>query len=234
MRLPPIDPPHHDTGLVPHLQRPTRETIPHTTHDKAALYLLIAPHISALADELWALSLKSSGLAAEPPVIALAAKLLREGRRLLRDEPGAGLIGLDFAPPILLHALALGMRQLARAVAAFRERYYGHSPLTGGDAWAVCDAFGNPDARWLGPRTLTSLDGDIGELNLMTSEIIRTHLLRLADHSRTELPPHLRPQPAATRPAPEPSGKRPAPLPHIRRTRTRHRNRTRRTDRQAN
>lgn len=230
MPRPPIDPPHHATGPVPHLQRPSRETIPHTTHDKAALYLLIAPHISALADDLWTLSLKSSGLAAEPPVIALAAKLLHEGRRLLRDEPGAALIGLDFAPPMLLHALALGMRQLSRAVAAFRERYYGHSPLTGGDAWAVCDAFGNPDARWLGPRPLTSLSGELDQLNLMTAGVIRTHLLRLADHTETKLPRHLRP--AAAPPAPEPPGKPPLPLPHIRRARTRHRNRARRTDHQ--
>jgi hypothetical protein len=43
------------------------------------------------------------------------------------------------------------MRQLSRAVAAFRERYYGHNPLTGGDAWAVCDTLGNPDARRLDP-----------------------------------------------------------------------------------
>lgn len=47
--LPPIDPPHHDTRPVPHLQRPAREHIPHITHEKAALYLVIAPHISALA-----------------------------------------------------------------------------------------------------------------------------------------------------------------------------------------
>lgn len=210
MHLPPIDPPHHDTGPVPHLQPPARESIPHTTHDKAALYLVIAPHISSLADELWALTLKSPSLAAEPPVIALAAKLLREAQRLLRGEPGAGHIGLSFAPPMLLHTLALGMRQLARAVAGFRERYYGHNPLTGGDAWAVCDAFGNPDARWLGPRALTSLDGTLSELNLMTSEILRTHLLNLAEHSETPLPPTLQrrepqgdPEQAAPK-APEP------------------------------
>jgi hypothetical protein len=210
MRLPPIDPPHHDTGPVPHLRRPARETIPHTTHDKAALYLVIAPHISALADELWALTMKSSGLAADPQVIAFAARLLREAQRLLRGEPGAGHIGLVFAPPMLLHALALGMRQLARAVAGFRTRYYGHNPLTGGDAWAVCDAFGNPDPRWLGPRATTSLDGEISDLNLMTAEIIRTHLLRLAGHSKTPLPPNLQrpnpeddPEAAAAKP-PEP------------------------------
>lgn len=231
MPRPPIDPPHHDTGPVPHLQRPARDSIPHTTHERAALYLLIAPHIEALADDLWTLSLKSSGLAAEPPVIALAAKLLHEGRRLLRDEPGAALIGLDFAPPMLLHALALGMRQLSRAVAAFRERYYGHNPLTGGDAWAVCDAYGNPDSRWLGPRPLTNLSGEIDQLNLMTASVIRTRLLRIADHSDTKLPRHLRAPPAP--PAPEPPGKPPTPLPHVRRIATRHRSRRRRSDRHA-
>lgn len=214
MRLPPVDPPHHDTGPVPHLQRPAREHIPHTTHDKAALYLVIAPHISALADELWALTMKSSGLAADPQVIALAARLQREAQRLLRGEPGAGHIGLVFAPPMLLHALALGMRQLARAVAGFRARYYGHNPLTGGDAWAVCDAFGNPDARWLGPRAITSIDGEISELNLMTAEIIRTHLLRLADHSKTPLPPTLqraKPQDDLEESAPKPTEPPPTP-----------------------
>lgn len=205
---PPLDPPYDDTGPVPHLQRPARENIPHTTHAKAALYLVIAPHITQLADDLWALTLKTRGLAAEPQVVAQAAVLLRDAQRLMRGEPGAYLVGLSFEPPMLLHALALGMRQLDRAVAAFRDRYYGYNPLADGPAWAVCDAYGNPDRRWLGPRTEPDLATEINELNVITAEIIRTKLLDLAQRSETPLPPNLQrrvEEPAPEAPATEPT-----------------------------
>ncbi|MDC9825604.1 hypothetical protein PRN20_17865 [Devosia sp. ZB163] len=191
MPRPPIDPPAHATGPVPHLQRPARQTIPHTTHGKVELYLVIAPQLEALADGLMQLNLKTAGLAAEPQVVAQAAGLLRDARRLLRGEPGAHLADLDFTPPMRVQALALGVRQLSHAVAGFRDRYYGYNPLTDGPDWAVADAFGNPDPRWLGrPATVgRTLD----ELNLMTAEVLRSQLRRLADHQEVTLPPGLRP-----------------------------------------
>lgn len=189
MPLPSIASATADIGLVPQPPRPERAAIPHTTHKKVELYLVLAPQLEALADELMALNLKTTGLAAEPQVVQQAAGLLRDARRLLRGEPGAHLADLDFVPPLRVQTLALGLRQLSRAVAGFRRRYYGYNPLTRGPAWAVADPFGNPDPRWLGrPATV---DRAIDELNLMTAEVLRTHLHNLAERGGTPLPADL-------------------------------------------
>jgi hypothetical protein len=203
MRRPPIEPPFHDTGPVPQPGKPpARETIPHTTHEKAALYLVLAPPLEALAEEMMALNRKTTRLAAEPQVVAQAAALLRDCRRLLRGEPGAHLAALDFAPPVRVQALALGLRQLVVAVSGFRDRYYGYNPLTDGPAWAVADPFGNPDARWLGRPA--SLGRSIDELNLITAEVLRSNLLDLAERQNVNLPLDLKraeDQPAPPEPA---------------------------------
>lgn len=219
MPLPSLASATTDIGLVPQPPRPVREFIPHTTHAKAELYLVIAPQLESLADELMALNLKTTGLAAEPQVVHQAAGLLRDARRLLRGEPGAHLADLDFAPPLRVQTLALGLRQLSRAVAGFRQRYYGYNPLTRGPAWAVADPFGNPDPRWLGRPA--GVERTIDELNLMTAEVLRTHLHNLAERGGTPLPPDLErpkepespsddddPEPAAVPPATSRNGNR--------------------------
>ncbi|WP_423067229.1 hypothetical protein [Devosia sp. CN2-171] len=218
MPRPPIDPPAENTGPVPQpARRPTRDFIPHTTHAKAELYLVIAPQLEALADELMQLNLKTTGLAAEPQVVRQAAGLLRDARRLLRGEPGAHLADLEFIPPMRVQALALGLRQLSRGVAGFRDRYYGYNPLTDGPAWAVADPWGNPDPRWLGRPA--SVDRTVDELNLMTAEVLRTHLLGLAERTQTPLPANLKrreepeepeePEPARVEPTPAPASRFP-------------------------
>ncbi len=203
MPVPPIDPPRRDTG--PGRQHPAPPALPHTTREKAALHDVIAPHVAGLADELWTLASKTPGRAAEPPVapeiVAQTAALLADARRLLRGEPEAHLAALRFAPPIGLHALALGMRQLARAVAAFRARYYGHDPVSGLAGWAVAAADGRPAPRWIGPPVPASLDAEIGELNQLTASLLRQQFLQLAEHTRTPLPPSLRPPDPAEPPA---------------------------------
>jgi len=206
MPLPPIDPPHRDAGPARRRRRPAPEAMPRTTREKAALYLVIAPHVAGLADELWTLASRAPGRAAAPPlaapeIVAQAAALLADARRLVRCEPDAHLAALRFAPPMPLHALALGMRQLARAVDGFRARYHGHDPLSRQTGWAVAAADGRPGPRWIGPPVPAGLDGEIGELNQLTASLLRHQFLELAAHTRTPLPPTLLPPAPAEPPA---------------------------------
>ena len=144
-----------------------RDFIPQTTHEKATLYLAIASNITALAEALYARHMQTMGRMAEPDDLAQATALLADAQRLLRGERGATLVGLEFGAKMRLQGLAFGMREVAQAVAAFRERYYGYHPLAGAACWAVADPFGNPDPRWVSPRVPSELGTEI--VNLPTA-----------------------------------------------------------------
>ena len=173
MTRPDLEPGLDGIGPVPNFQRPdgappagpVRDFIPQTTHEKAALYLAIAPKITVLAEALYALHMQTWGRMAAPDQLAEAAELLGDAQRLLRGERGATLVGLEFATPMRLQGLAFGMREVAYAVAAFRERYYGFHPLAGAACWAVADPFGNPDPRWVRPGVPSELGIEISEVD---------------------------------------------------------------------
>ena len=175
------------------------DTPPPTTVQQAALCILLRPRIEQLADDVWALALKSPSLAADPALVGLAAALLADLRRMLRDEPGLHLLPQGFAPGIALHALALGLRAMQRALAIYLAR---RRPFAGDEA---------PPA-------------DFATLSAMLHELTRDALQRIAENVGAVLPPELgRPQPdedaeddAAPEPAPRPPSRRSAARRHAR------------------
>ncbi len=184
LRMPPAGPPR--AGLAAHVG-------------------LLAPRIEAMADDVWELARKSPGLAADPALVADAARLLRRVHRLLQGEPGRQLLPARLAPGLRLHALGIGLRQMQLAVAQCLARRA---------------------AIAVPPR---SLDDEIGDINRMTAIYLRDLMTGLIDRRQIELPPDLRiPAP------PPPPGAPPAPKPHIRRTRVRRRNAGRRAARGDN
>jgi hypothetical protein len=179
--------PHHPLpSLLDDLDTP-----PPTTEQQAALCILLRPRIEQLADDVWALAQKSPALAADPALVALAAAQLADLRRILRGEPGVHLLPPPFAPGISLHALALGLRAMQRALAVFLAR---RRPFAGGEA----------------PPP------DISTLNAMLLELTRDAIERIARNRGVTLSPALqRPGPEddddADDDAPEPTPPRPAP-----------------------
>lgn len=142
------------------------DTPPPTTVQQAALCILLRPRIEQLADDVWALAQKSPALGADPALVALAAALLADLCRMLRDEPGVHLLPQGFPPGIGLHALALGLRAMQRALAIYIAR---RRPFAGGEA-----------------------KSDFATLSAMLYELTRDALERIAENRNVTLPPALR------------------------------------------
>lgn len=201
------------------MSRPAPDALsPKLPRAKVLLYLALAPEVTALATDCWALARKAPTLAAEPATRAAATRLADETRRLLRGAPEAALCPVLPAAeaPQKLHALALGLNQLARALEGFRARHCRPDPDTGAPRWDISDSTGPL------PAEQRPLEVELAELNRLTAAAIRTVLIDLgrqlapqsedsADARRRRLSMALPPHPAAPAAPPRPAPTRPSP-----------------------
>jgi hypothetical protein len=164
--MPPHGPPGHSPATPPEVPiSPVRrddadlpkQSLPHTTAEKAALCDGLLPFLSGLREALWAVAAKRPDAAPGPEAIDMGKILLADVRRLLRGERMhhyVASITIGDAPADRL-GLAVKLGLMETAVIAFRKRYFGWHPGFKREAWYLCGESAVDDARRLLPRSTT-------------------------------------------------------------------------------